>query len=83
MEKYSHRIVETYKGPVAFGLSREIDEASLIVYLQKISDDRMMEVLRSRLSDEEIRQIHDWIMGLVKRHLSHEEYHRLFLRDKE
>jgi hypothetical protein len=83
MGKYSHRIVETYKGPVAFGLSRDIDEASLIVYLQKMSDDRVMEVLRSRLSDEEIRQIHDWIMGLLKKHLSHEEYHRFFLGDQK
>ena len=83
MEKYSHRIVETYKGPVAFGLSREIDEASLIVYLQKISDDRLMEVLRGRLSDEEIRQTLDWITGLLRKHLSHEEYHRFFLGEKE
>jgi hypothetical protein len=82
MGKCSHRIVETYKGPVAFGLSRDIDEASLIVYLQKISDDRVMEVLRGRLSDEEIRQIHDWITDLLRKHLSHEEYHRLFLGEE-
>jgi hypothetical protein len=82
MEKYSHRFAEAYEGPVAFGLSRDIDEASLVVYLQKISDDRVMEVLRGRLSDEEIRQIHDWITGLLRKHLSHEEYHRLFLGDE-
>ena len=82
MDNYSHRFVETYPGPVAFGLSREIDETSLIVYLQKFSDDRVMEVIRSRLSDEEIHQIHDWITGLLRKHLSHEEYHRLFLLEK-
>jgi hypothetical protein len=82
MEAYSHRFVETYRGPVAFGLSREIDETSLIVYLQKFSDDRVMEVIRSRLSDEEIGQIHDWITSLLKKHLSHGEYHRLFLREE-
>jgi hypothetical protein len=82
MDHHSHRFVETYRGPVAFGLSREIDETSLIVYLQKFSDDRLMEVIRGRLSDEEIEQIHDWITGLLKKHLSHEEYHRLFLREK-
>ncbi len=79
MEKSSHRFAENYQGPLAFGLSREIDEASLIVYLQKFSDDRLMETLRKRLSDEEIRQIHDWIVGLLKKHLTHEEYHRLFI----
>jgi hypothetical protein len=82
MEKYSHRFVETYKGPVAFGLSREINEATLVVYLQKFSDDQLMGMIRGRLSDEEIRQSIDWVMGLLRKHLSHEEYHRLFLREK-
>jgi hypothetical protein len=80
MEKYSHRFAETYQGPVAFGLSREVDEASLIVYLQKFSDDRVMEVLRNRLSNDEIREVHDRITELLKKHLTHEEYHRLFLK---
>ena len=80
MARCSHQFVETYRGPVAVGLSREIDEATLIVYLQTLSDDRLMEVIRSRLSDEEVRQGIDWITGLLKKHLSHDEYHRLFLR---
>ena len=37
MSQYSHSFVEAYQGPVAFGLSREVDEASLIVYLLKFS----------------------------------------------
>ena len=82
MNKYSHQFIETYQGPVAFGLSREIDEAALVVYLQKFSDDKLMEVIRGRLSDEEIQHTIDWITGLLKKHLSHEEYHRLFLREK-
>ena len=81
MGKHSHRFVETYKGPVAFGLSREIDEASLIVYLQKLSDDRLMDVLRRRLSDQEIGQMVDLIADLLQRHLTHQEYHSLFLRE--
>ncbi len=83
MEKYSHQFAETYQGPVAFGLSREIDEASLVVYLQKFSDDRLLEVLRGRLSDEEIQRTVDWIMGLLRKHLNGEEYHRLFLGEEE
>jgi hypothetical protein len=82
MNKYSHQFVETYQGPVAFGLSREIDEATLVVYLQKFSDDNLMEAIRGRLSEEEIQHTSDWITGLLKKHLSHEEYHRLFLREK-
>ena len=81
MARYSHQFVESYGGPVAIGLSREIDEASLTVYLQSFSGDRIMEVLRGRLTDEEIRQGIDWITGLLRKHLSHEEYHRLFLQE--
>jgi len=83
MKRYSHQFAETYRGPVAFGLSRESDEDSLVVSLQKFSDDRLMEVLRDRLSDEEIQQAIDWITNLLQKHLTHEEYHRLFLRDNE
>ena len=82
MSPYSHSFVEAYHGPVAFGLSREVDEASLVVYLQKFSDDRLMEVLRNRLSDEDIREVHDRIIDLLKKHLTHEEYHRLFLKQE-
>ena len=82
MGKHSHQFAETYGGPVAFGLTRDIDEASLIVYLQKFSDDRLLEVLRGRLSEDEIRKTVDWIVALLRVHLSKEEYHRLFLRDQ-
>jgi hypothetical protein len=82
MAKFSHQFVETYRGPVAIGLSREIDEASLIVYLQKFSSDQLMEVLRDHLSDEEIRHTTEWISDLLRKHLSHEEYHKLFLGEK-
>ena len=82
MARYSHQFVESYRGPVAVGLSREIDEATLTVYLQTFSDDRLMEAVRGRLSDEEIRQGIDWITGLLRKHLSHEEYHRFFLLEE-
>jgi hypothetical protein len=82
MAKYSHQFVETYRGPVAVGLSREIDEASLVVYLQKFSSDQLMDLLRARLSDEEIRHTTEWISDLLRKHLTHEEYHRLFLGEE-
>ena len=83
MGRYSHRFVETYRGPLAFGLSRKVDEASLIVYLQKFSDDQLMEVLRKRLSDDERVKLVDFIMGLLRRHLSEDEYHCLFIKGEE
>ncbi len=81
MGEHSHAFVETYRGPVAFGLSREVDEASLTVFLQKFSDDRLMDALRGRLSDDEIQRTVDWLTTLMRRHLSEEEYHSLFLKD--
>ncbi len=83
MKKHSHRFVDSYRGPVAFGFDRETDEASLIVYLQKLSDDSLLEVLRTRLSDEEIAQIGDWVAALLRKHLTNAEYHRLFLKEEK
>jgi hypothetical protein len=40
-----------------------------------------MEHLMSRLSDDEISEIFDLITRLLKKHLSNEEYHQLFLKD--
>ncbi|HYA42786.1 MAG TPA: cytoplasmic protein [Syntrophobacteraceae bacterium] len=83
MTAHKHTIVEEYDGMVAFGLSREIDEKSLICYLQKFSDDDLMRVLAPRLSDEEINRISTLILELMRNHLSDREYHRLFLKDDD
>ncbi len=82
MPSHKHTLVEEYEGMVAFGLSREIDEKSLIYYLQKFSDDDLMTVLVPRLSDEEINRMSDLISELMRNHLKDSEYHRLFLKDK-
>jgi len=81
MAQHSHTFVERYDGMVGFGLNRETDENTLIYYLQKFSDDAMMAVLRSRLKDEELSALFDLVSDLLRKHLSEEEYHHLFLRD--
>jgi hypothetical protein len=81
MGRHRHDFVEKYQGMMAFGYSREEDERSLIVFLQKFSDDDLMELLRRRVSDAEIENLVDILTGLMKRHLSEEEYHRYFLKD--
>ena len=81
MRRYQHEFVETYEGMMAFGYSREEDERSLIAFLQKFSDDDLMELLSGRLSDSEIEALVDYLTGLMKKHLSEEEYHRYFLKD--
>jgi TorA maturation chaperone TorD len=66
---------------LAEGFDRETDLATLQVYLQKFSDDQLMEKLLPRLSDEEISQIFRVIGQTLSRHLSREEYHGLFLKE--
>ena len=49
---HSHTFVEHYEGLVGFGFDRETDEKSLMVYLQKFSDDALLAALVPRLSDD-------------------------------
>jgi hypothetical protein len=81
MAQHRHEFVETYDGMMAFGYSREEDERSLIVFLQKFSDDDLMRLLSSRLGDSEIEALVDRLTGLMKRHLSEAEYHQYFLKE--
>jgi hypothetical protein len=78
---HSHHFVDDYQGLVGFGLDRETDERSLMVYLQKFSDDSLMTKLIPRLSDREIEETFSLISRLLKIHLQEDEYHQLFLKE--
>lgn len=82
-KKHSHNFVDDYEELVGFGLDRETDEKSLMVYLQKFSDDALLAYLLPRLKDQEILEILDLISRLLRNHLNEEEYHRLFLKEPE
>jgi cytochrome c553 len=82
MSPHRHDFVNRFDASrIAFGLSRELDEQSLTAYLQKLTDDAVLEALLPRLSDQEIAEVVDFAGGLLKRHFTEEEYHRLFLKD--
>lgn len=83
MAGHSHRFVEEYDGLIGFGLDRQTDEATLTYYLQKISDDALMAHLRRRMSDEELEDLFNLLGNLLRKYLSEEEYHTLFLKDVE
>jgi len=83
MALHSHRFVENYEGALAFGLDRETDENTVVVYLQKFSDDRLMDVMRRRMSDQDLTDLFDLLSSLMNRHLSEAEYHTLFLKENE
>lgn len=82
MATHTHRFVEDYEGLVGFGLDRPTDESTLMVYLQKFSDDALMGMLIPRLSNAELSDLFDSMNRLMRRHLSEDEYHRLFLKDE-
>lgn len=83
MSDHQHNFINEYDGLVAFGFSREVDEKSLMVYLQKFSDDALMKALVPRLSDQEIAQLFDFMSRLMHQHFNDEEYHQYFLKDEE
>ena len=81
MTIHSHNFVETYEGLVGFGADREIDENTVVYYLQKFSDDRLMKTIIKRLSDEELTEIFSLMTRLLKAHLASTEYHQIFLKE--
>jgi len=81
MAIHSHKFVDNYGGLVGFGLDRETDENTVMYYLQKFSDDLLMENLIKRLDNDELEEIFEFVSRLLKKHLSESEYHRLFLKE--
>jgi hypothetical protein len=82
MTIHSHRFVETINGFLGFGYDRETDEKTIMYYLQKFSDDRHLETIIPRLTDDELNQLFEMLSNLMKNHLSNNEYHHLFLKDR-
>ena len=82
MAKHSHRFVEEYDGLIGFGLDREGNENTLTYYLQKFSDDLHMALIRRRMSDEDLEILFDQLSGFLKKYLSEEEYHAVFLKEE-
>ena len=78
---HTHNFVENYQGLVGYGADRETDENTIIYYLQKFSDDKLMATITQRMADEELLETIEFINRLLKKHLSESEYHNLFLKD--
>jgi len=81
MDKHSHKFVEEYDGLVGFGLDRETDGYTLTYYLQKFSDDELMEVMRQRMTPQDMEALFNMVGSLLKKYLTDEEYHTLFLKE--
>ena len=66
---------------IMFGMTPEQDRESCRRYLQLLGRPEFAEIFSSRLSPDEIEQLVDLTGSLMRRHLSKQEYHRLFLGD--
>ncbi|OGR01920.1 MAG: hypothetical protein A2511_02355 [Deltaproteobacteria bacterium RIFOXYD12_FULL_50_9] len=74
--------MNTTSNTICFGLNRKTDEDSLVLFLRKIATDRLLNTLVPRLAEKEIIEALDLFTGLMKKHLSKQEYHQLFLADE-
>ena len=82
MKKDTHNFIQEYKGLGAFGFDRETDEETIMFYLQKFSEDSFLKAFIPRLSDLELEEIYLFIDKQLKKHISEDEYHSLFLKDR-
>ncbi|WP_321418668.1 cytoplasmic protein [uncultured Desulfobacter sp.] len=81
-KKDTHQFIQEYRGLAAFGMDRTTDEETIMFYLQKFSEDTFMKALLPRLSERELEDIYNWINTYLKNHISEDEYHSLFLKDR-
>ncbi|MCK5162845.1 MAG: cytoplasmic protein [Desulfobacula sp.] len=82
MKKDTHNFVQKYQGLGALGFDRATDEETIMFYLQKFSEDSFLKTLVPRLSDQELEEIYLFINNKLKQHISEDEYHDLFLKDR-
>jgi len=66
---------------IAFGFDRATDEQSFGLFLARFVDKKLMETLLPRLQNEDILATVDFLTGIMRKHLSEKEYHRLFLTE--
>lgn len=80
MGKHTHNFVENFDGFIGYGLDRKSNEQTVQFYLQKFSDDTVMEMIIKRMSDDDLDELFEVISRALKKYLSEEEYHRFFLK---
>ncbi len=69
-------------GAICFGLSPELDRRSCAAFLQLLGRAALAKTLSSRLSEQEIEELIGLTSGLMRKHLSKQEYHTLFLGEE-
>lgn len=67
---------------MCFGLNTELDRESLSCFLQLLGRKELADILAGRLSSEEIGEFVQFTTGILKKNMSEDEYHELFLCEK-
>jgi hypothetical protein len=67
---------------ICFGLNQDLDRQSFSCFLQLAGRAEFANLLAERLSSEEIENFIDSFTGLLRTHVSKNEYHQIFLRDE-
>jgi hypothetical protein len=78
---YSHHFLEQFNGFIGYGFDRQSNEDTLQIYLQKFSDDALMATVLKRMADVDLDAAFEMITNLLRKYLTDEEYHALFLKD--
>lgn len=67
---------------MCFGFTEDLDKTSFACFLQLAGEKEFAETLAKRASSAEILKHVDDFTALLRTHLSEEEYHSLFLKDR-
>ena len=67
---------------MCFGLNTELDRKSVSCFLQLLGRKQLAENLAARLSSDEIEEFVHLATGLLKKNMTEDEYHELFLCEK-
>jgi len=67
---------------MCFGLNLELDRESLTCFLQLLGRQELAENLSNRLSSEDIQELVHYFTGVLKKNMTEDEYHELFLLEE-
>ncbi len=67
---------------MCFGLNLDLDRESVSCFLQLLGRPELATTLANRLSSEEIQELVHYFTGLLKKNMSEDEYHEMFLLEK-
>lgn len=76
--EYPDQAPLTPAAEICFGLDRSTDERSLALLLEAFADPELQALLVPRLEEEELADLADTLLNLLRTHLNHQEYHRFF-----